>query len=108
MSAKLKAARKSRYLRANPSLTLAKPEPPEHRFIKNPLPFYDPAAAQRSCFNKVRHASREVAEAVGTERQRNFKVLLFIYPCKLCHGFHLTSKEIGRLHAVDLYLKEQT
>lgn len=50
------------------------------------------AVIERSCATKVRYNDDIVARAVGQIEQRAAGYKLYIYPCPICRGWHLTKQ----------------
>lgn len=51
---------------------------------------------KRSCENKRRYPDMMVARGAGQILGEQNQVELFMYPCGLCRGWHLTRKKQGR------------
>lgn len=48
------------------------------------------------CWKKVRYTDRLAAKAAGIAMMERGRGDLWVYPCRLCGGFHLTSLRPGR------------
>jgi len=52
----------------------------------------------RGCLEKERYTMRQEADQVARRALENRKIVLFVYPCKFCMGYHLTSRPPGGAH----------
>lgn len=51
-------------------------------------------ASHNECFKKARYSTHERAEKYRKKAQTERGVILRSYYCKICMGFHLTSKPL--------------
>lgn len=73
----------------------------------NRLPAKPDAQQARSCIEKKRYSSEQAARVCGTGAAAAFQAPLWIYPCQICRGWHLTSSKRSDVWAVDYYTKEE-
>jgi hypothetical protein len=51
------------------------------------------ATIRRGCEAKHRHPDELVARAMALTQQEMSGYRMFVYPCKICRGWHLTKQE---------------
>lgn len=66
------------------------------------------ASAVRSCSGKQRYSDDFGARAAGQVFGARNDIRLWVYPCRLCRGWHLTKKPGSRKFAADYYLTVTT
>lgn len=60
------------------------------------------AVIERSCAAKKRYPDDIVARIVGQVQQEYWGFKMYIYPCEICRGWHLTKqKQSKESHSVD-------
>ncbi len=59
---------------------------------------------ERSCAGKHRHPDELTARAMGRTQTEMSGYPIFVYPCKICRGWHLTkSPQNDKRRAADFY-----
>lgn len=63
-------------------------------------------AIERSCEHKVRYSDEPDARAAGAIDSAKHQVAMWVYPCKICRGWHLTkSRQNDKARKCELLLE---
>lgn len=61
-----------------------------------------------SCSRKQRYSDEFGARAAGQLFGTKSNIKLYVYPCNLCKGWHITKRPQSRKYAADYYESVQT
>lgn len=50
--------------------------------------------AHKTCFSKTRYDTKEIAEEQADKIYFEDGIMLYVYKCPLCNGYHLTRKKV--------------